>query len=119
LDRDRGAPGQCAQAGAQATLWSIAERAMEVRMDPTPERTELGRVACMQLLASQPVGRVVFTDASSPAALPANYILDGEEMVIRTRADGQLARVTQDRVIAFEISGIDSQTWTRWTVRGA
>ena len=37
----------------------------------------LDREDCLGLLASVPLGRVVFTDRALPAIQPVNFVLDG------------------------------------------
>ena len=69
-------------------------------------------------MAVTPVGRVVFSDAALPAALPVNYVLDGEEVVFRTRWGGRLATMVPGKVVAFEVDDIDVATRTGWSVLG-
>jgi nitroimidazol reductase NimA-like FMN-containing flavoprotein (pyridoxamine 5'-phosphate oxidase superfamily) len=78
----------------------------------------LERVECLRLLAGGCVGRVVFTDAALPAALPVNYVLDGEEVLFRTRLGSQLAGAVPGNVVAFEVDRIDVATRTGWSVLG-
>jgi nitroimidazol reductase NimA-like FMN-containing flavoprotein (pyridoxamine 5'-phosphate oxidase superfamily) len=82
------------------------------------EMVEVERAECLRLLSSVCVGRVVFTNAALPAALPVNYVLDGEEVVFRTRRGGQLATAVPGKVVGFEIDRIDVVTCTGWSVLG-
>jgi uncharacterized protein len=82
------------------------------------ELVELEPAECLQLLAGGSVGRVVFSDAAMPAALPVNYVLDDEEVVFRTGRSGQLATVVPGKVVAFEVGDIDMSTLTGWSVLG-
>jgi nitroimidazol reductase NimA-like FMN-containing flavoprotein (pyridoxamine 5'-phosphate oxidase superfamily) len=84
----------------------------------TAELTELDRAACLLLLASGIVGRVVFTDAAMPAAHPVTYLLDGEEVVFRTAGGGKLAAATVHRIVAFQVDEIDLAAKTGWSVLG-
>jgi uncharacterized protein len=79
---------------------------------------ELDEAECLRLLAGCIVGRVVFTDAAMPAALPVTYLLDDEEIVFRTGAGSKLAAATRNAVVAFQVDQIDPSTRTGWTVLG-
>lgn len=82
------------------------------------ELVALDRCECLRLLATGVVGRVVYTEAALPAALPVNYLLDGEEIVFRTGDGGKFAAATRNTVIAFEADEIDLRTRTGWSVLG-
>ncbi len=69
--------------------------------------TELSRAECARLLVEQEVGRVVFTDRALPAVVPVNYVMDGQAVVFRTRADSRLARLLPGTVVAFEVDDLD------------
>ncbi|HEY3691427.1 MAG TPA: pyridoxamine 5'-phosphate oxidase family protein [Pseudonocardiaceae bacterium] len=71
---------------------------------------------CLRLLAGHVVGRVVFTEAAMPAAVPVRYILDDEEVLFH--ADRQLANNARNSVVAFEVDDIDPDTHTGWNVVG-
>ncbi|MBG0830125.1 pyridoxamine 5'-phosphate oxidase family protein [Planomonospora sp. ID67723] len=76
----------------------------------------LSRAECMELLASAPIGRIVFTDRALPAVQPVNYVLDGERLVIRTRAGSKLATAVRDAVVALEADAFDPAGRTGWSV---
>lgn len=76
----------------------------------------LSRQECIDLLASTPIGRIVFTDRALPAVQPVNFRLDGEDIVIRTGTGSKLAAATRDAVVAFEADDFDSQAHTGWSV---
>lgn len=82
------------------------------------ELVELERAECLRLLAGGSVGRVVFTDAAMPAALPVNYVVDDEEVVFRTGRSGRLAATVPGNVVAFEADDIDVSIGTGWSVLG-
>lgn len=80
----------------------------------------------MDLLASVPLGRVVFTLAALPAIRPVNHVLDEGDVVIRTRRlAGISAALSEhaddldqepDLVVAFEADLIDADERTGWSV---
>jgi hypothetical protein len=76
----------------------------------------LSRGECLALLAAAPVGRIVFTDRALPAVQLVNYLLDGDHIVIRTRAGSKLAAAARRAVVAFEIDEIDAADHAGWTV---
>ena len=84
----------------------------------TAELTELPRVDCLRLLAAGVVGRVVFNDMAIPAAHPVVYLLDGEEIVFRTRGGDKLMAATVHQVVAFQIDEVDMKARTGWSVLG-
>ncbi|WP_432839533.1 pyridoxamine 5'-phosphate oxidase family protein [Dactylosporangium sp. CA-092794] len=79
----------------------------------------LGRERCLELLASVPVGRVVFSMRALPAIRPVNHLLDGDTIVIRSDLGTSLASAaTADGavVVAYEADVIDLERKTGWTV---
>jgi hypothetical protein len=79
----------------------------------------LSRERCLELLASVPVGRVVFTMRALPAIRPVNHLLDGETIIIRSNLGTGLAATTTTEgaiVVAYEADLIDLERRTGWTV---
>ncbi len=76
----------------------------------------LSREESLALLASVPVGRVVYTDRALPAILPVNYVLDDDSVVFRTGAGSKLAVATREAVVAFEADSFDEATRSGWSV---
>lgn len=69
------------------------------------------------MLASVPVGRVVYTDRALPAILPVNFALDSDETVVfRTGAGSKLAAATREAVVAFEVDSFDVDAKSGWSV---
>ncbi|MFJ9729218.1 pyridoxamine 5'-phosphate oxidase family protein [Streptomyces sp. NPDC101209] len=78
---------------------------------------ELGREESLALLASVPVGRVGFTVKALPVIRPVNHLVDGETVVIRTRAGSALARSTPvEEILVYEADQLDPLTRTGWSV---
>ena len=71
---------------------------------------------CLRLLASVPVGRIVYTRRAMPAVELVNFALDGGDIVIRTDPDGALAAATHHTVVAFEADEVDTATGQGWSV---
>ncbi|MBG0816613.1 pyridoxamine 5'-phosphate oxidase family protein [Planomonospora sp. ID82291] len=76
----------------------------------------LTRAECIQLLASTPLGRIVFTDRALPAIQPVNYVLDGDDLVIRTGSGSKLASAVRDTIVALEADAFDPDGRTGWSV---
>lgn len=80
----------------------------------------------MDLLASVPFGRVVFTLAALPAIRPVNHVLDEGEVVIRTRRLAGISTALADHVegldqepdlvVAYEADLLDPVERTGWSV---
>jgi len=77
---------------------------------------ELTRPQCLALLATQDVGRLVFTAASLPAIVPVAYLLDGDAVVLRTTAGSRAARNAVDTVVAFEVDQVSRSLHSGWSV---
>ena len=52
---------------------------------------QLSRDECLMLMASVPVGRVIYTRRALPAVELVNFALDHGDIVIRTASGGKLA----------------------------
>jgi nitroimidazol reductase NimA-like FMN-containing flavoprotein (pyridoxamine 5'-phosphate oxidase superfamily) len=67
------------------------------------------REQCLALLASVPVGRVVYTDQALPAVMPMNFVLDGDEVVIHTASGSALTAAIRNAVV-------DPVTSSGWSI---
>jgi len=76
----------------------------------------LSRDECMRLIGSVPVGRIVYTRQALPAVELVNFILDGEDIIIRTDGGGKLAAATRGAVVAFEADSVDTIGHAGWSV---
>src|SRR5438270_5197944 len=83
---------------------------------PTERIQTLDVVHCYELLATDTVGRVVYTDGAMPAITPVNYVLEGHHVIFRTAAGSRLARAVSGAVVAFEVDQLDRATRTGWSV---
>jgi hypothetical protein len=79
----------------------------------------IGRDRCLRLLASAPIGRVVFTERALPAIRPVNHLVDGDTVIIRSTLGSALAAAALAEggiVVAYEADSIDPATRTGWSV---
>ncbi|HEY4420309.1 MAG TPA: pyridoxamine 5'-phosphate oxidase family protein [Pseudonocardia sp.] len=81
------------------------------------ELVELDRSECLRLLAQVDVGRIVFTEAAMPAALPVHYLLEGEEVLFRA-GGGRYFTATHPAVVGFQVDNLDPATRSGWSVLG-
>ena len=78
--------------------------------------TQLSRDECLMLMASVPVGRIIYTRRALPAVELVNFTLDHDDIVIRTDRSGKLAAATRGAVVAFEADQLDLAGQTGWSV---
>lgn len=77
---------------------------------------ELDREESLRLLASVPVGRIVFTIDGLPAVQPVNFVLEDHRLLFRTREGSKLVAVRSGTVVAFEGDEVDTSTGNGWSV---
>lgn len=70
---------------------------------------------CLDLLATQEVGRLAFSEHALPTIRPVNFFLDNGDIVIRTGHNGSISKLTRE-VVAFEADEIDRDGNTGWSV---
>jgi hypothetical protein len=76
----------------------------------------LSRDQCLTLMASVPVGRIIYTLRALPAVELVNFALDEGDIVIRTDRSGKLAAATRGAVVAFEADQLDLVGQAGWSV---
>ncbi len=76
----------------------------------------LARDECLTLLATTPIGRIVFTERALPAVRLVNFILHGDQIVIRTGEGSKLLSAVRHAVVAFEADEVDYRARTGWSV---
>ena len=79
----------------------------------------LGRTRSLNLLASVPLGRIVFSEHALPAVRPVNHLVDDEAVIVRSNLGTALAGATLTEggiVVAYEADEIDPTTRTGWSV---
>jgi hypothetical protein len=71
---------------------------------------------CWQLLTSRPVGRLAWSGPHGPTVIPVNFAVDGQNVLIRTRAYSEAARECDDTMVAFQVDSFDEQSHEGWSV---
>jgi uncharacterized protein len=77
---------------------------------------QLTRDECLELMASAPVGRIVYTRQALPAVELVNFAIDNGDIIIRTDPSGKLAAATRGTVVAFEADSLDTDRHVGWSV---
>ena len=77
---------------------------------------QLSMAECLQLMATVPVGRVIYTRRALPAVELVNFALDQGDIVIRTDRSGKLAAAARGAVVAFETDCLDAARQVGWSV---
>ena len=78
--------------------------------------TEMSAGECRELMLGTSVGRVVFVDHDGPAALPVNYVLDGQAVLFRTSPHNSMAPHLEGANVSFEVDEFDDYTQSGWSV---
>ena len=76
---------------------------------------QLSRGECLRLMASVPVGRVIYTQRAMPAVDLVNFALHHGDIVIRTDRGGKLA-AARGAVVAFQADCLDPAHHAGWSV---
>ena len=89
----------------------IAETAFD------PEGVEvISPVECLRLLATVPLGRVIYHENGLPAVRLVNFVVDRGALLFRV-AEGQTLRAARRaEVVAFEVDDYDVERHLGWTV---
>lgn len=78
-------------------------------------RGVLERDECMRLLATQTIGRLIYTRDALPAVQPVRYLLDDECIVFGTGRTS-VVRSRDGTVVAFEVDDLNADTGSGWVV---
>src|ERR1700751_5489113 len=94
--------------GTHGILWGMYSD------DSSPQHLSQGE--CLRLMASVPVGRIIYTRQAMPAVELVNFALDHADIIIRTDRSGKLAAATRGAVVAFEADQLDQAGQSGWSV---
>ncbi len=86
---------------------------------PAVGAQHLDAAEAMRLLAGISYGRVIFTLKTLPAIRPVNHLVDGGEIIIRTRLTAGISNAVRSSdgvVVAYEADSIDPQRREGWSV---
>ncbi len=77
---------------------------------------DLDRATATGLLASVPVGRLVWDGSAGLTAIPVNHVWQDDRVLIRTTAYSAIARECDDQLVAYEADDLDAGSRTGWSV---
>ena len=77
---------------------------------------EISAAECKELLASRSVGVIAYTEHALPAIRTVNYVVDGDEVLVRTTADSIFARAVANATVALNVHVVDVDQRTGWSV---
>ncbi|MFJ4044525.1 pyridoxamine 5'-phosphate oxidase family protein [Microbacterium sp. NPDC089987] len=79
--------------------------------------TEMSEQECRELLRATTVGRIGFVADARVQIIPVNYLVDGDDVIIRAAPSGVLSRLTASTVeVAFEVDHHDDLAGSGWSV---
>nr|WP_086007579.1 pyridoxamine 5'-phosphate oxidase family protein [Nocardia asiatica] len=87
--------------------------------DALRDVVDLDRAEALRLLASVPLGRVVYTRNALPAIRPVNHLVDGGLIVVRTRLTSRLTGAVRGNspvVVTYAADDIDVIRRVGWSV---
>jgi len=94
--------------GTYGILWGMDSNGSSLQ--------HLSQGECLRLMASVPVGRIIYTRQAMPAVELVNFALDRGDIVIRIDHSGTLAAATRGTVVAFEADSLDPSGQVGWSV---
>ncbi len=84
-------------------------------MDQAGAIEELGRDECLELMATQRVGRLGVVVDGVPLVLPMQFVLDGATVVLQTN-QGSKTLHTPLTSVSFEVDHVDWDQGVGWSV---
>lgn len=75
----------------------------------------LSQADCVALLRTERVGRLVYVDDDGPLAVPVNFALAGDDIILRVEGGAKRAAMSQP-TLAFEVDHIDTDEQSGWSV---
>src|SRR5439155_3593860 len=93
------------------------ERTLEQeRGRPATGTDALALDTCLTRLRSRYVGRLAFLASGRPLIVPVNYLVDGEDIIIRTDPGSKLRAAARRQEVAFEVDQSDALYQDGWSV---
>ena len=77
--------------------------------------SKLSRSECNSLMRGRRVGRLAYCDSLGPVAVPVNFALAGDDIVIRMEPTNTAIQMGQS-LVAFETDQVDETSGEGWSV---
>ena len=108
-------------AALETTLEALTGGGMELPPGQTqpserPKLEPLTREECLSFLGLGGIGRIVFTEARGPVALPVNFKMLGGDVIFRTEPMPSLTSFTSQSRVSFEVDHLDDALAEGWSV---
>jgi nitroimidazol reductase NimA-like FMN-containing flavoprotein (pyridoxamine 5'-phosphate oxidase superfamily) len=87
-----------------------------MNMTETPPLAALSEAEAVALLATQEVGRLVYTRWALPAVTPVNFVLREGAIWFWTASSSSMWQAVRGSVVAFEVDQVDARTRSGWSV---
>jgi uncharacterized protein len=71
---------------------------------------------CFRLLPTVTLGRIGFTSGGEVLVLPVIFLVDGQDVVFRTKLGSKLASVEVGQYVTFEADSYDATAGNGWSV---
>jgi nitroimidazol reductase NimA-like FMN-containing flavoprotein (pyridoxamine 5'-phosphate oxidase superfamily) len=84
--------------------------------NPYDDLEALTTARCLELLGTAQIGRLAWCDEGRILVLPVNFVLDGDDVIIRSAAGAKLAAARRGRQFAFEVDDVEPALHTGWSV---
>jgi transcriptional regulator with XRE-family HTH domain len=81
-----------------------------------PVLEPLTSMQCRDYLGTSGVGRFLFVEHRGPVAIPVNYAMLGEDIVVRTSGRTSLAAGARQSRVSFEVDHLDEALAEGWSV---
>ena len=95
------------------------DEAIRARIMQSRQAVDLTAAESWRLLASVPLGRIVFTQHALPAIRPVNHLVDDGTIIIRSHLGAAIvghAASADGAVVCYEADDIDPVRHTGWSV---
>ena len=87
-----------------------------MNMTEVPPLAALSEAEAVALLATQEVGRLVYTRWALPAVAPVNFVLREGAVWFWTASTSSMWQGVRGSVVAFEVDELDAHTRSGWSV---
>lgn len=87
--------------------------------DHHPARSfeRLTEAECLEFAATMPVGRLAYVAHDRISVIPVNYLLEDRNVLVRTKADGDLMAAARGNAIAaLEVDDLEAWSRSGWSV---